>query len=107
MATLPQSSWARCCLASRLGAHLPARAALLQAAFNIQRTHPEFKPRYDAGFFFEGAHMGSTLVTDPLAEEIHAMAADGGRRPVGIPTASMDETASHAAMQHVGSRARA
>ena len=61
-----------------MGADLPPRAALVQAVFNIRRTHPEFKPRYDASFFYESSHMTRTLADDPLTAEIQAMAAQGG-----------------------------
>ena len=62
----------------KLGTALTPRAALDQAIFNIRRAFPEFQPRYDAGFFFEASHMSRTLAGDPLAAEIHDMAANGG-----------------------------
>ena len=65
----------------QLGADLPPRAALAQAVFNIRRAEPEFQPRYDAGFFYEGSHMSRTLSADPLTAEIQALAAQGGGHP--------------------------
>jgi hypothetical protein len=65
----------------QLGADLPPRAALIQAVFNIRRTHPDFLPLYDASFFYEGSHMSRTLAADPLSEEIQAIAAQGGDHP--------------------------
>lgn len=62
----------------QLNARLPARAALIQAVYELRRTNPEFEPRYDAPFFYEGSLMSRALSSDPLAEEIHATAAKGG-----------------------------
>jgi len=61
-----------------LGADLSPRFALIQAVFNIRRTHPDFEPLYDASFFYEGTHMARTLAADPLSREIQAVAASGG-----------------------------
>lgn len=67
----------------QLGTKLPPSAALTQAVFNVRRIWPDFEPRYDAGFFFEGSHMSRTLAGDDLTAEIEAMAANGGD---GVPS---------------------
>lgn len=75
-------------------AALSPKAALAQAVFNLRRWTPEFQPRYDAGFFFEGSHMSRTLACDPLAVQIEAMAASGGHgNPNGIETGCPDKRA--------------
>jgi hypothetical protein len=69
----------------KLSADLPARAALVQAVYNLRRLDRNFDPAYDAAFFFGGSTISRTLSADPLAAEIEAMAAQGGggRKPVG------------------------
>ncbi|GEM_PF-5446252 len=62
----------------QLGASLPPSAALQQAVHNLRRAFPDFEPRYDRAFFFEGSRTGRSLAGDPLAAEIHNQAANGG-----------------------------
>ncbi len=73
----------------QLEADLPARAALMQAVYNIRRSHPRFKPHYDEAFFFGGSRMSMTLAGDPLVEEIQAVAAAGGQGKTKVKLGSL------------------